>query len=251
VPAAAEQESAWRAGNGPAGQWDVVVPGGGWSAGPGASPTLEAGQVTPAQSARKRRLVVAGIATLALLTGGALGGGIAAVAADDQDRVEALSGDVVALRDQLADSEAAVAAAEDRADAAEADADGAVEEARAQVQTENADQAAALDAREADLGAREAAVGQREGAVSVLEQQAADGSLPGDGVYLVGTEVAPGTYRASSPGDYCYWERLSGLSGEFDDLITNGLGAADSTVTISGSDTAFSTDGCGSWQRIN
>jgi hypothetical protein len=30
VPAAAEQESAWRAGNGPAGQWDVVVPGGGW-----------------------------------------------------------------------------------------------------------------------------------------------------------------------------------------------------------------------------
>ncbi len=108
---------------------------------------------------------------------------------------------------------------------------------------------AELDARAADLDAREADLAQREDAVAVLEQQAADGSLPGDGLYLVGTEVAPGTYRAESGGD-CYWERLSGLSGSFDDLIANGLGAADATVTIQSSDTAFSSSGCGRWSRI-
>jgi hypothetical protein len=86
--------------------------------------------------------------------------------------------------------------------------------------------------------------------VAVLEEQAADGSLPGDGLYLVGSEVAPGTYRASNPGD-CYWERRSGLSGDFSELIVNGLGAGDSTVTIKASDVAFSSSRCGTWSRIN
>jgi multidrug efflux pump subunit AcrA (membrane-fusion protein) len=195
--------------------------------------------------------VLAGVAVLALLVGGGVGAGIGAGVADDQDRVDALSGDVDGLRDQLADSDTALDAAQARAEDAEAAVDGAVDEARAQVEEENAEQAADLDAREADLAAREAAVSQRESAAGALEQQAADGSIPGDGVYLVGTEVAPGTYRATSAGEYCYWERLSGLSGEFDDVITNGLGAADATVTVSGSDVAFSSDGCGSWQRIS
>jgi hypothetical protein len=255
-PAAPEQPSPWSGDDRAPGQWDVVVPGNGWAGPSGTTPVPDvapAPRTGLASPGSRRRLVVAGTAALALALalGGALGAGIGVVAADDQDRVDALSRDVVALQDQLADTEAAVSAAEDRAGAAEAAADAAGEEARAQVQVENADEAAALDAREADLAARESAVGQRESAVDVLEQQAADGSIPGDGVYLVGTEVAPGIYRASSPGEYCYWERLSGLSGEFDDLITNGLGAADATMTISGSDMAFSTDGCGSWQRIN
>ncbi|WP_147262007.1 hypothetical protein [Blastococcus sp. TF02A-26] len=86
--------------------------------------------------------------------------------------------------------------------------------------------------------------------MTVLERQAVDGSISGDGIPMVGSEVAPGTYRAQDPGELCYRERLSGLSGDFGDLISDGLGTADAAVTISGSDVAFSTDGCGTWARI-
>ncbi|WP_197522643.1 hypothetical protein, partial [Occultella aeris] len=43
----------------------------------------------------------------------------------------------------------------------------------------------------------------------------------GAGTLRVGTDVAPGTYRASTGADSCYWERLAGFSGEFDDIIAN------------------------------
>jgi hypothetical protein len=173
--------------------------------------------------------------------------GIGVVASDDQAKVDDLSQHVSLLEKQVTDTEHVTAniRAEAEADVASARAD-----ALAQVTAENAARQAELDARAAELDGREAGLAQREDAVTVLEQQAADGSLPGDGLYLVGSEVAPGTYRAGSPAD-CYWERRSGLSGEFSEVITNGLGAADATVTIRASDIAFSSSRCGTWSRIN
>ena len=57
---------------------------------------------------------------------------------------------------------------------------------------------------------------RRETGGNVLEQQAAGNSFAGDGLFLVGSEVAPGSYRAQDPAD-CYWERRSGRSGTSDD----------------------------------
>ncbi len=243
--------SVWQRPGGPAGPpaWDVVPQGVtspaqqqpvAWAA-PAPAPA-------PVPSPRRRTgLLVTAVAVGALLLGG-LGGAIGGVrAADDQDRVDALSGEVSGLEGQVADLEGEVA--DTRAQAAD-DVAAARDQAESAVAAENAATVADLDARAADLDGREAAVTAREDAVTVLEQQAADGSIPGDGVYLVGEEVAPGTYRAQSPGEYCYWERLSGLSGSFDDLISNGLGPADAAVTVSASDVAFSTEGCGTWARI-
>lgn len=68
-----------------------------------------------------------------------------------------------------------------------------------------------------------------------------------EGTNLVGTDVQPGTYRTT--GTTCYWARLSGLSGEFGDVITNGIGP--SIVEIAPTDKAFISQRCSPWTQVN
>jgi hypothetical protein len=75
---------------------------------------------------------------------------------------------------------------------------------------------------------------------------AAPQSSFGDGTYVVGSHINPGTYR-SPGGSSCYWERLSGFGGTYNDIIANGLPTGPAIVTISGSDAGFETVGCGTW----
>lgn len=67
-----------------------------------------------------------------------------------------------------------------------------------------------------------------------------------DGTFIIGVDVAPGTYGAPG-GQFCYWERLSGFSGEFEDIIANGTGESGQVVTIADGDAGFETSGCGEW----
>lgn len=71
----------------------------------------------------------------------------------------------------------------------------------------------------------------------------------GDGTYLVGTEIAPGTYKTDNKGGFCYYERLSGVSGSFDDIITNGSPKGPAIIEIPATDKAFKTSGCGTWVK--
>ncbi|MCT7351309.1 hypothetical protein N4P33_03880 [Streptomyces sp. 15-116A] len=77
--------------------------------------------------------------------------------------------------------------------------------------------------------------------------------IPGDGTFVVGEDIEPGTYRTSGPDDAaipsCYWARLSGTSGELDEIIANGNTEGPTTVTISASDEAFQTSGCEPWKK--
>lgn len=100
-------------------------------------------------------------------------------------------------------------------------------------------QAAALDQRASDLDAREAAV-------SGAEKAWEDNTIPGDGTYRVGVDIAPGTY-VSSGNSWCYWERLSDLDGTFNSIIANDNIAGQGVVTIKSSDAAFSNSGCADW----
>ncbi|MGH8936388.1 MAG: S-layer homology domain-containing protein, partial [Acidimicrobiia bacterium] len=70
------------------------------------------------------------------------------------------------------------------------------------------------------------------------------------GHYLVGTEVGAGTWRNSDSSDGCYWERLSGFSGEFDDIIANSFSYEIETVTISETDVGFFSERCGAWTKL-
>ena len=65
------------------------------------------------------------------------------------------------------------------------------------------------------------------------------------GTYQVGIDVQPGVH-AGKVGtgilDSCYWERLSGVSGEFDDLIANDNAIGQFYVEILSTDKYFKVD---------
>ena len=70
----------------------------------------------------------------------------------------------------------------------------------------------------------------------------------GNGTHIVGTDIKAGTYR-SQGNRPCYWARLSGFGGQLDDVIANGNNSPE-IVTISASDAAFQTSGCGQWVAV-
>ncbi len=85
-----------------------------------------------------------------------------------------------------------------------------------------------------------------------IEKARVVGDAPrfGDGTHIVGVDIEPGTYRNAGEG-FCYWERLSGFSGELDDILANGiLDGVSGVVTIKASDRGFSSQGCGRWQAV-
>lgn len=69
----------------------------------------------------------------------------------------------------------------------------------------------------------------------------------GDGTKVVGSTVVAGTYRLRVHPTDCYWERLSGFSGEFEDIIANNFTSSRDVVTIASTDAGFSSDRCGTW----
>lgn len=106
-----------------------------------------------------------------------------------------------------------------------------------------------LKTRAAQLDQRAAALRQGERALQ-KEIGIVKRTSFGAGTYLVGREITPGTYRASGHGG-CYWERLSGLGGDFGDIIANDNPAGQAIVAISSSDKAFSSERCGTWRRVS
>jgi hypothetical protein len=85
-------------------------------------------------------------------------------------------------------------------------------------------------------------------------QKKSDG-ISGDGTWMIPSDVKPGNYKATVPSKSygCYWARLSGTSGELNDIIANGTETAGTPVlvTIGASDKAFKTSRCGAWTRIS
>lgn len=100
----------------------------------------------------------------------------------------------------------------------------------------------------AEAGETAMAAAAAETEEPAAEAPAAEGFTPG--LKLVGVDIEPGTYR-SEGGSLCYWERLSGLTGEFSDIITNDAGGIDPVVQILDTDVAFESTRCGDWVRLN
>lgn len=70
------------------------------------------------------------------------------------------------------------------------------------------------------------------------------------GVYIVGTDIAAGTWR-SSLGSGCYWQRDSDFSGTSAAIIAMGFTHSRVIVTIAHSDRGFkATENCGTWTKI-
>ncbi len=67
-----------------------------------------------------------------------------------------------------------------------------------------------------------------------------------DGIYNVGTDIAPGIYSSGGPVDgTCYWKRMGNPDGN---IIDNSMSKKPQVVQIDPSDKAFKTSGCQPWQ---
>ena len=67
-----------------------------------------------------------------------------------------------------------------------------------------------------------------------------------DGMFIVGTDITPGTYR-NTGGQNCYYARLSGFGNTVDDIIANNNIDTPTIVTIAATDKGFQSVGCGTW----
>jgi hypothetical protein len=108
-------------------------------------------------------------------------------------------------------------------------------------------EAAAATAEE-KVKAAEQAVKVREEAVTGAEKTKAANTV-GDGTWVVGPDIAPGTYRTSQPvGSNCYWGIYrSGSNGA--DILENDIpGGGHPVVTLAdGQD--FKSARCGTWEK--
>jgi hypothetical protein len=72
-----------------------------------------------------------------------------------------------------------------------------------------------------------------------------------DGTWIVGTDITPGTYKATGAADDCYRSRLKSFEGGTSSIITNGLSGGSAVVTIEASDKGFATQDCGTWKTTD
>lgn len=202
------------------------------------------------QPAKPRRTGAVKIA-VALAAGALLGGGITAAVAIPvaNNTIEELEADKLDLGQRLNTVNGKKTKADRQIERIQADLD---EEKLARAEAEK--RLEGIEEREAELAAAEKEAQEKKEAEEKKEQEAAEerqaNTKDGDGYYLVGEDIQPGTWRSSGT-EFCYWARLSGTSGETRDIITNGLDQSSVVVTIAASDVAFETKRCGTWTKIN
>ena len=195
------------------------------------APVTEPEPVPPANTALKplwRRLLL----PVGILLAFAVGFGIGATAQADPTE----SPEFIQMQDSLTK-------AEDRTDTAEMELDLAKQgAAEAQASYDE------LVAKVNDIETREAELTAREAAVTEAEAQAEANTVT-DGVWVVGVDIKPGTYRAQGVSSDCYWSiTTTGSNGG--DIIDNDIpGGGNPQVTLEeGQD--FETSRCGDWTLV-
>ncbi|WP_157858502.1 hypothetical protein [Mycobacteroides immunogenum] len=76
------------------------------------------------------------------------------------------------------------------------------------------------------------------------------GTIPGEGTFIVGSEIQPGTYRSvpAKMGYACEWDRL--IAAGSPETIAIGTEGGPAVVTIQATDGGFKSHGCQTWQKI-
>lgn len=210
----------------------------------------------PAAPRRARwRTVIAAVALLlvGIGIGTARGGDETAVAAAQKKATTAskalarAKADNQKLQERLQTAKTGNATLTGEVAAANKRADGALAAARVKVKREFASQAASFTKRKHAMDLRSAALDRREHKVSGMEHAWAANTIPGDGVYQVGSDIQPGTYKAAaSPG--CYYARLSSL--DTSDIIDNNNVDGPVVIQVGVSDAALELSGCSDFHKV-
>jgi hypothetical protein len=73
----------------------------------------------------------------------------------------------------------------------------------------------------------------------------------GDGSYLVGRDIRPGTYRTTGNTDgRCHWERTRDASGGPGALLAHATVTGTGYVTVKATDGLFTSSGCRDWEAV-
>ena len=219
---------------------------------------------TPVVAAKwwqRRWAQLVGVAVLSLGVGSAAG---ASGRSDNAHELLALRAQKAALAEQLTNSQGDATSAQQqvatlqdqlsqaKSDAARARADGAnaLAVAKKEVAAQNAATVTKLNAQAASLRQQAATLARQERAFRQQVSTYNDSTVPGSGLYVVGTDIAPGTYHTTGDdgGGDCYWARLA--STDTTNIIDNNNTTGPSTITIYSSDRAFQTEGCADWHKV-
>lgn len=196
-------------------------------------------QTSPAaKPGRKKRILVAGTAVVLFASGIALGTALPdPTASEEYVSLAAAKSTVEGERDAALSSYASLESKYDT-----------LENGMATRESEVAARETEVGKADAAVKSAEAAVKKREAAVTAAEKTKAANTIS-DGTWSVGTDIAPGTYRATADvGSTCYWGIYrSGSNGG--DIIENDIpGGGRPVVTLSaGQD--FNSTRCGKWQK--
>ena len=68
----------------------------------------------------------------------------------------------------------------------------------------------------------------------------------GDGYYLIGIDIAPGSWRSEPGNDGCYWQRTDRTGN----IIDNHFGTSGGVVFLPVSDYQIQLEGCGMWTYL-
>lgn len=127
-------------------------------------------------------------------------------------------------------------------------------EADAAEEAEPAEEEAADDEDEDEEETEEEEEAEEEAAAEEEAEEEAEDTADtiGNGVHRVGEDIEPGTYSTGGPDadalvPNCYYARLSGLSGELDDIISNNNIDGPGTVVVEEGDTALELSGGCEW----
>lgn len=94
-------------------------------------------------------------------------------------------------------------------------------------------------------------IGYTAGDAATASEVIIPGSFAGSGMFRVGVDIQPGTYKASAADSWGgYWERLSCATGDFGCILSNQNVTGSEYVTISASDAYFNTKRMTRWVPI-
>jgi multidrug efflux pump subunit AcrA (membrane-fusion protein) len=207
--------------------------------------TLAATSSGPAWYSRRWVQLVA-VAVVALTIGGAVGGSSSSAASDRATKAKAEAASAHQdLATAQAAAETAASDAQDQIATLQAQADGAQKAAATKAAAAYAARKAALDARQQSLDARSRALDVRTAKVTGMEATAAANTIPGDGVYIVGQDISPGTYK-SAGGAGCYWSRNDKGNG----IVDNYIGDGATVIVVHASDFSVEIAGCADFHKV-
>jgi hypothetical protein len=121
------------------------------------------------------------------------------------------------------------------------------------IENSRADGFATVTVLETDVGFASTDCGHWTGDLSAVTDP--NGPLAYDGVFIVGTDIAPGTWTSTGDPDAdfrCEASRLVGFGGsELERIAGDFAETGGLTITIEPTDHGFETTDCGTWTRAN